>query len=57
VESFSGSYYFDCGDVGNAVLPNETPDCKLQFELLFYHGGNNTAPNDETCYCDLKLLA
>jgi hypothetical protein len=56
VESFNGSYCFDCKGVGNAVLPNETKDCKLQFELLFYHGGNNTAPNDETCYCNLKAI-
>jgi hypothetical protein len=56
VENLGNTYYFACKGVGNVDLPNETPDCKLQFEIFFYHGGDNTAPNDETCYSSITAI-
>ena len=55
VEVKDKKYWFSCLDLGQQVcLPNEHKDCKLQFDLHPYHGGNNTAPQKETFFIDYK---
>jgi hypothetical protein len=54
IESKNNAYYFTCLGVGSAILANNIKDSKLQFELFFYHGGNNTAPKDEIAFIELK---
>lgn len=53
--SKDNKYYF-ISDIGNVEVNNNIKDSKLQFELYFYHGGDNTALNDETAYIELIFL-
>jgi len=53
IESKNNKYYFSCSNIGQAEIDNNLKDSKLEFELNFYHGGNNTAPNDETALTEI----
>lgn len=53
VESKDKKYWFSCLDLGVlSCLPNTHKDCKLEFDLYPYNGGNNTAPHKETFFID-----
>lgn len=56
IESKDNKYYFSCPFIGTAEIDNNKKDCKLQTELNFYHGGNNTAPKDENVWIEFKIL-
>lgn len=52
--SINNKYCFSCTGIGYTEIENTIKDSKLGFELNFYHGGNNTAPNDETVLVEMS---
>ena len=57
VEIVDDKYRFTCLDLGVFIdMPNVNKDCKLQFDLYFYAGGNNPAIHDMTCFVDFNPL-
>ena len=57
VETIGDKYWYTCLDLGAFIdLPNVNKDYKLQFDLYFYAGGNNTAIHDMTLFIDYQPL-
>jgi len=57
VEPKGDKYWFSCIDLGVLIdMPNVNKDCKLQFDLHPYAGGDNTAIQDMTLFIEYKPL-
>ena len=57
IESIDGKYRFINLDLGiKEDMLNTLPDCRLQFDLSPYAGGNNVSKDDRVCWIEFKPL-